>query len=56
MADLLKYPPVTAFNRPRNLNDVVVSARIDNPVPSGGFKTGSDPRCLLCKHNINREF
>lgn len=35
--------------------DMVVGARLDNPLPNGGFKTCSDVRCLLCKHSINMD-
>ncbi|XP_065938446.1 uncharacterized protein [Magallana gigas] len=36
MADLFKDPPMAAFKRPRNLKDMVVRARLDNPMPNGG--------------------
>lgn len=55
MADLFKDPPMAAFKRPRNLKDMVVRARLDNPLPNGGFKTCSDTRCLLCKHSTNAD-
>lgn len=32
-----------------------MGARLDNPLPNGGFKTFSDTRCRLCKHKINRD-
>lgn len=31
---------------------MVVGARLDDPLPNGGFKTCSDARCLICKHSI----
>ncbi|XP_052708956.1 uncharacterized protein LOC128183834 [Crassostrea angulata] len=55
MADLFNDPPMAAFKRPRNLKDMVVRARLDNPLPNGGFKTCSDARCLLCKHSTNAD-
>ncbi|XP_052680295.1 uncharacterized protein LOC128161092 [Crassostrea angulata] len=55
MADLFKDPPMAAFKRPRNLKDMVVRARLDNPLTNGGFKTCSDTRCLLCKHSTNAD-
>lgn len=36
-------------------NDMVVGARLDDPLPNGGFKTCSDARWLLCKHIINTD-
>lgn len=51
MANLFKDPLIAAVNRPWNFNDVVVSAKSDNPVPNGCFKTCSDVRCLLCKYS-----
>lgn len=51
MATVFKEPPMAAFRRPRNLKDMVVRARLDNPLPNGGFRTCSDKRCLLCKHS-----
>lgn len=53
MADLFKDPPIAAVNRQRNLNDVVVRAKFDTPVPNGCFKTCSDVICLLCKYSNN---
>lgn len=35
--------------------DMVVGARLDNPLPNGGFKTCSDVRSLFCKHCINTD-
>lgn len=34
---------------------MVVGARLDDPLPNGGFKTCSDARWLLCKHIINTD-
>lgn len=49
MADLFKDPPMVAFKPPRNLKDMVARGRFGNTLLSGGFKTCSDTRCLLCK-------
>nr|XP_022316718.1 uncharacterized protein LOC111120285 [Crassostrea virginica] len=51
MVEVFKEPPLAAYRRPRNLKDMVVRTRLDNPLPNGGFKTCSDRRCLLCKHS-----
>ena len=55
MAELFKDPPMAAFRRPRNLKDMVVRAKLDNPLPNGGFKTCSDTRCLMCKHSTDMD-
>ena len=55
MAELFKDPPMAAFRRPRNLKDMVVRAKLDNPLPNGGFKTCSDTRCLMCKHSTDTD-
>lgn len=34
---------------------MAVEARLNNPLPNGGFKTCSDARCLLYKHTINTD-
>jgi hypothetical protein len=52
MAELFKDPPLAAFRRPRNLKDMVVRAKLDNPLPNGGFKTCSDARC---KHSTDTD-
>jgi hypothetical protein len=44
---------MAAFRRPRNLNDMMVRAKLDNPLPNGGFKTYSDAQCQLYKHNTD---
>lgn len=49
MADLFKDHPMVAFKPPRNLKDMVARGRFGNTLLSGGFKTCSDTRCLLCK-------
>lgn len=49
MADIFKDPPMVAFKPPRNLKDMVARGRFGNTLLSGGFKTCSDTRCLLCK-------
>lgn len=54
MANLFKLQPMTVFKRPMNLQDMVVRARLDNPLPNGGSKTCSDARCVLCNHSTNK--
>ena len=49
MARVFKDPPMAAFRQPRNLKDILVGTRLDNPLPNGGFTKCSDKRCLLCK-------
>ena len=51
MAKVFKEPPMVSFRRPRNLKDMVVRTRLDNPLPLASFKTCHDNRCLLCKHS-----
>jgi hypothetical protein len=55
MANVLKDPPMASFIRPRNWNDMVVRARLDNPLPIGGFKTCTDLRCQLCRYSSDTE-
>lgn len=42
MADLFKNPPMAAFKRPRKLKDMIMRARLDDPLPNDGLKTCSD--------------
>ena len=49
MAKVFKDPPMAAFRRPRNLKDIIIRTRLDNPLPIGGFTTCTDKRCLMCK-------
>ena len=39
MADVFKTSHTAAFRRPRNLKDMVVRTKLENPLPNGGFKT-----------------
>jgi hypothetical protein len=55
MADVFKDPPMAYFRRPRNLKDMVVRTRLDNPLPNGGFKTCMDLRCQLCRYSSDTE-
>lgn len=55
MVEVFKEPPMAAFRRPRNLKDMVVRTRLENPLPNGGFRTCSDRRCLLCKHSSDTD-
>jgi hypothetical protein len=48
-ARVFKNPPMAAFRRPRNLKDIIIRTRLDNPLPIGGFTTCTDKRCLMCK-------
>ena len=51
MANVFKEPPLVSYRRPRNIKDMVVRTRLDNPLPVASFKTCLDNRCLLCKHS-----
>ena len=55
LADVFKDPPMASFRRPRNLKDMVVRTRLDNPLPNGGFKTCSNLRCQLCQYSSDTE-
>lgn len=46
---------MAAFKRPRNLKDMVVRAKLKNPLPNDGFETCSKTRCLLCKHSSDSD-
>lgn len=54
MADLIKDPHT--YKLPRDFKDKALSVGLDIlPLPNGGFKTGSDARCLLCKYSTNTD-
>ena len=55
LAKEFSEPPIVSFRRPRNIKDLVVRTRLDNPLPNAGFSTCSNARCLLCKHTQNSE-
>ena len=46
---------MASFRRPRNLKDMVVRTRLDNPLLNGGFKTCTDLRCQLCRYSSDTE-
>jgi hypothetical protein len=44
---------MTSFRCLKNLKDMVVRARLDNPLTNGGFKTCTDLKCQLCRHTCS---
>lgn len=50
-----KLKNMAAFRCLENLRDMVARIRLENSLPTGGFKTCHDLRCVLCKYSSDTQ-